>query len=245
MSVELKCVVIDDEPLACELINGYVMRTPGLKLAGAFGSASSALSHIMAGQYDIVFLDINMPGLNGIEFGKMIPDSTRIIYITAYDKYAIEGYKVNALDYLLKPVSYEEFMRAVSKAFEWKRLRMAYYSGTDSNTVSDVCSDTIMVKSDYRLVQITLADIQYVEVKGDKVIFYREGLPELSTQMSLKEIEDILSPGRFMKVHRSYIVNLDKVKLVERSRIVFGKIYIPVSDTHKEEFMRRLNVASK
>lgn len=243
--LEIKCAIIDDEPLALGLIKDYVERTPSLILAGVFSSASEALPSIMSGDYDLVFLDINMPGLTGIELGKMIPSGTRIIYITAYDRYAIDGYKVNALDYLLKPVNYPEFMGAVSKAFEWKRLSSAFSSESSISKRSDSAPVSIMVKSDYRLVQLILSDILYVEVRGDKLIFNREGDSPLSTQMSLKEIEDVLPPDKFIKVHRSFIVNLDKVKIVERSRIVFGKTYIPVSDTHKVEFMRRLNIASK
>lgn len=239
MSKTLKCIVIDDEPLARELIKSYVEKTPDLTLEGCFESAADAVKDVVAGKADVIFLDINMPLLNGIEFAGLIPADTSIIYITAYEQYALQGFRVNALDYLLKPVSYPEFMKAVGKALMWHAMREAYQSDI-SDTQSASSPGMLTVKADYRLVQMRLDSIKYVEVQKDRVIFYRTDGDPVSSLMSMKEIEEILPQDRFMRVHRSFIVNLNRVEVVERSRIVFGKVFIPISDAKKDEFIARI-----
>lgn len=239
MSKTLKCIVIDDEPLARELIKSYVEKTPDLTLEGCFESAADAVKDVVAGKADVIFLDINMPLLNGIEFAELIPADTSIIYITAYEQYALQGFRVNALDYLLKPVSYPEFMKAVGKALMWHAMREAYQSGL-GDTQSASSPGMLTVKADYRLVQMRLDSIKYVEVQKDRVIFYRTDGDPVSSLMSMKEIEEILPQDRFMRVHRSFIVNLNRVEVVERSRIVFGKVFIPISDAKKDEFIARI-----
>lgn len=234
METTLKCIIIDDEPLARELIKSYVDKTPVLELEGAFESAADAMKCVMAGDIDVIFLDINMPMLNGIEFASVIPPSARIIYVTAYEQYALQGFKVNALDYLLKPVSYPEFLKAVGKAVEWHTMRRAATRENKTHT------GMITVKADHRLVQMRTDSIRYIEVQKDRVIFYRtEGEP-VSSLMSMKEIEEQLPDDVFMRIHRSFIVNLRNVEIVERGRVVFGKTYIPISDSRREEFLGRL-----
>lgn len=234
MDKNLKCVIIDDEPLARELIKNYVCKTPCLTLEGCFESAAEAVKTVLGGEIDIVFLDINMPMLNGIEFASLIPSQTRIIYITAYEQYALQGFKVNALDYLLKPVSYQEFVKAIGKAVEWQAMRHAYESNTKA------FPEMLTVKADYRLVQMKLDSIKYIEVQRDRVIFYRSEGDPVSSLMTLRDLEEVLPSDRFMRVHRSFIVNLNQIEVVERNRIVFGKTYIPVSETKKDEFLARL-----
>lgn len=234
METTLRCIIIDDEPLARELIKSYVDKTPVLELEGAFESAADAMKCVMGGHIDVIFLDINMPMLNGIEFASVIPPSARIIYVTAYEQYALQGFKVNALDYLLKPVSYPEFLKAVGKAVEWHTMRRA---ATRENKTQP---GMITVKADHRLVQMRTDSIRYIEVQKDRVIFYRtEGEP-VSSLMSMKEIEEQLPDDVFMRIHRSFIVNLRNVEIVERGRVVFGKTYIPISDSRREEFLARL-----
>lgn len=234
METTLKCIIIDDEPLARELIKSYVGKTPVLELEGAFESAADAMKCVMGGDIDVIFLDINMPMLNGIEFASVIPPSARIIYVTAYEQYALQGFKVNALDYLLKPVSYPEFLKAVGKAVEWHTMRRAATRENKTHT------GMITVKADHRLVQMRTDSIRYIEVQKDRVIFYRtEGEP-VSSLMSMKEIEEQLPDDVFMRIHRSFIVNLRNVEIVERGRVVFGKTYIPISDSRREEFLGRL-----
>lgn len=234
MTRPLNCIIIDDEPLARQLLKSYVDKTPSLSLAGSFGSASEAMKCVMEGNADIVFLDINMPLLNGIEFASIIPQTTRIIFVTAYEQYALQGFRVNALDYLLKPVSYADFMRSVGKAIEW--FSMVETSASAARPLSG----TIAVKADYKVIQMDLDSIMYIEVRKDRVIFNRSQGQPVSSLMSMKELEERLPADRFMRVHRSFIVNLRKVEVVERGRIVFGKDYIPISDNRRDEFFARL-----
>ncbi|MDE6717582.1 MAG: LytTR family DNA-binding domain-containing protein [Muribaculaceae bacterium] len=242
MERPLKCIVIDDEPLACELIKGYVERTSGLTLSGVYESAADAVKTVMSEEIDLVFLDINMPLLNGIEFAQVIPKRTRIVYVTAYDSYALDGFRANALDYLLKPVSYAEFLNAAGKAMEWFSMRESYEIGKERPSPGE---GTLTIRADHRLVQIKTDAILYIEVRKDRLIFYRNTGETLSAVMSMRDIEELLPPSRFMRVHRSFIVNLRNVEVVERNRIVFGNIYIPISDSKREEFMRRVGASGQ
>lgn len=226
----LKCCVVDDEPLAAELIADYIRKTPFMELSGVYASAQDAVKSILSDGIDIVFLDIQMPQLNGMEFAKIIPPATRIIFTTAYREYAMEGWRVDALDYLLKPVSYEEFAEAANKALRWFDLiRSADERSVDSNY--------IMVKSDYKIVQICLDDILYIEGLKDYVrIYVADGRRSVMTLMSMRALEQRLPSERFMRVHRSYIVNTERITVIERNRIVFGDAYIPVSGSYRQAF---------
>lgn len=239
MSMEnrLKCIVVDDEPLARELLKTYVEKTPTLELLGCYESASDAIKIVLEGKADLIFLDINMPLLNGIEFAALVPSTTRIIFVTAYDSYALQGFKVNALDYLLKPVSYSDFLKSVSRALEWKSMRVAYSSG-QKQELSLPRMITIKVKN--QLVQMRLDSIEYIEAQNDRVIVFRKNSEPLPSLMTLKEIEDLLPADTFMRVHRSFIVNIPMVEIVERNRIVFGKTYVPISENKRDEFLSRL-----
>lgn len=233
MPLPIRCIVIDDEPLARELIKSYVELSPSLTLSGTYESAADAIMTIKSGDIDLIFLDINMPMLNGIDLAPLVPQTTRIIFVTAYEKYALQGFKVNALDYLLKPVSFSEFSKAVARAVEWVTMR----DSCRQNLHGPITH--ITVKAEYRLVRIPLDKILYIEARNDRVIFYRKDEDEISSLMSMKEVEDLLPADRFMRVHRSFIVNIPNIEIVERQRIVFGKTYIPVSESKKEEFFNR------
>ena len=228
--ITLNCVVVDDEPLAADLIASYINKTPFMRLEGSYGSAQEAVKPIMGGEVDVVFLDIMMPQLNGMEFAKIIPPTTRIVFTTAYDRYAVDGFKVNALDYLLKPVSYEEFATAANRALQWAQQR-------ERLERADLSREHIIVKSEYKLIQIAVDDILYIEGLKDYVRIYVEGQERsVMTLMSMKVIEHHLPESRFMRVHRSYIVNKSKIKVIERNRIVMGRNYIPVSESYKQQF---------
>jgi DNA-binding LytR/AlgR family response regulator len=234
----LKCCVIDDEPLACQLIASYVEKTPFLTLAGSFNSAQDAVKTILNENIDLVFLDIQMPQLNGMEFAKIIPDTCRIIFTTAYSNYAVEGFKVNALDYLLKPISYDEFLIAANKALKWAEQRRGL--GTDSSLASH-----IIVKSEYRLVQIPIDEIRFIEGLKDYVKIYTDSDDRsIMTLMSMKALEKALPSDKFMRVHRSFIVNTTKIRTIERNRIIFGKHFIPISDTYKQAFIDYISAHS-
>ena len=231
----LRCCIIDDEPLAQELIKSYVDQTPFLELVDTFPSASLAVKTIIESNIDVVFLDIQMSELNGIEFARVIPPSCKIVFITAFEQYAIDGFKANALDYLLKPVSYPEFLRAANRALEWFELVDKSKSNNDNN-------DYIIVKSEYKLIQIAIPNILYIEGLKDYVKIYLEDSDKcVMSLMSLKTLEASLPQDRFMRVHRSFIVQTSKIKVIERNRIVFGKQYIPVSDSYKDIFNEYIN----
>ena len=232
----LRCCIIDDEPLAQELIKSYVIKTPFLELVNTFSSASMAVKTILEEHIDIIFLDIQMSELNGIEFAKVIPSSCRIIFITAFEQYALEGFKANALDYLLKPVSYTEFLNTANKALQWYEM----LNGAKLPTPSE---DHIIVKSEYKLIQIAISNILYIEGLKDYVKIYLddEQNTRIMSLMSLKNLEAKLPQDRFIRVHRSFIVQTAKIKVIERNRIVFGKQYIPISDTYKDSFNSYIN----
>ena len=227
---KLRCCVIDDEPLALELIKSYVEKTPFLEFVDAFSSASLAVKTIIESNIDLLFLDIQMAELNGIEFARVVPARCRIVFITAFPQYAVEGFRANALDYLLKPVSYTEFLEAANKAMMWFKLV------ENSENVGNE-QKHIIVKSEYKLLQIPIDDITYIEGLKDYVRIFLDNGTSVMSVMSLRTMELGLPSSRFMRVHRSFIVQTSKIKVIERNRIVFGKQYIPISDTYKSEFM--------
>lgn len=231
----INCLIVDDEPLALDLLESYVKKTPFLNLSGRCNNAIAAMDTIRGGGIDLLFLDIQMPELNGLELSKMIGEKPKVIFTTAFQQYALEGFKVNALDYLLKPISYQEFLQAANKAANWFDLVRSHHPGETSN-------DSIFVKTEYKLVQIFLRQILYVEGLKDYVKIYLENTHEpILSLMSMKTVEERLPVGKFMRVHRSFIVQLDKIKTIERNRIVFGKTYIPISDSYKDQFAEFLN----
>lgn len=235
----IRCAVIDDEPLALGLMASYVKKTPFLELVGQYSSAVQAMDELTNQPVDLLFLDIQMPELNGLDFSRMVPPQTRIVFTTAFDQYAIDGYRVNALDYLLKPISYPNFLQAAQKAQEWFKLVEQGQQGKEEEVQS------IFVKSEYKQVQVMLDDILYIEGLKDYIKIYEEGQDKpLLSLMSMKAMEEMLPASRFMRVHRSYIVQKSKIRVVEHNRIIFGKTYIPVGDSYKEEFQTFLNERS-
>ena len=236
----LSCIIIDDEPLALGLMETYVKKTPFLNLVGKFENAIDAISTLENDPPQILFLDIQMPELNGLELSKIIKDKTKIVFTTAFQQYALDGFKVNALDYLLKPISYADFLQAANKALQW--YEMASNKEEKEVEKKEEQKRSIFVKSDYKLIQIDLDKITHIEGLKDYVKIFVEGetYPILSL-MSMKSLEEMLPKDRFIRVHRSYIVQPKKIKTIERNRIVFGKEYIPISDSYKEAFQEFLN----
>lgn len=222
----LNCIVIDDEPLAAELIAGYARKTPFLRLTGVYNSAISAMKDIRETPADIIFLDIQMPELSGAEFAKILPKETKIIFTTAFCQYAIEGYKVNAIDYLLKPFSYADFLAAANKALDW-------FTAT-RRPETDGDGRILMVKSDYKLLRISLDDILYIEGQKDYVRIYLAGGEKIMSLQNMKNLEDRLPYPEFIRTHRSYIVHMSRIDAIDHNRIVFGSTYIPISDSYKD-----------
>ena len=228
--MKLSCAIIDDEPLAVELMESYVRKTPFLELQGSFGSGVAAFGMLRDRPVDLLFCDIQMPGLNGVEVSRMLPADTRVIFTTAFSRYAVEGFRVNAVDYLLKPISYADFLAAAQKALEWFELKRRAGAPAD-----DLRS--IFVKTEYRLRQIELERILYIEGLKDYVKIHVEDEPHpVLSLMSLKSLEEQLPADRFIRVHRSYIVQPAKIRTIERNSIVFGRERIPISENYRQAF---------
>ena len=228
----ISCAIIDDEPLAAGLLESYARKTPYLQLVGTYNSAILAMKDLRDNPVQLLFLDIQMPELSGVEFAKILPKDTRVIFTTAFPQYAVEGYKVNALDYLLKPISYEDFLKSTDKALEWFSIiqRQDAYR-----------RDRFMfVKTDYKLQRVNLDDILFIEGLKDYVRFYFESGEKIVSLLSMKRLEDYLPYPEFMRTHRSYIVHMPKVHTIDRLRIVFGDQYIPISDNYKDDVMAYL-----
>lgn len=229
-------IAIDDEPLALQLVTGYIERTPGLKLIGKFDNPIDATDFIANNIVDLIFVDIQMPDLSGIEFTRLMEKGPKVIFTTAYEKYALEGYKLEIVDYLLKPFSYEEFLTAVRKVQKLLALEKKSLTRVETN------SEFLFLKSDYKIKRINFNDILYIEGLKDYVKVYTQNDPKpVLSLTSLKLLESKLPDDKFMRVHRSFIVNLGKIDTIERSRIIFGKEYIPVSDQYKEKFQEFLD----
>ena len=232
----IKVVAIDDEPLALQLVNGYIEKTPFLELAGSFENPVDAVVFIKSSDVDLVLLDIQMPDLTGTELARVISGGPKVIFTTAYEKYALEGFRLDAVDYLLKPFSYAEFLKAVQKAQKFIELE------TKQLPSLEVKNDFLFIKSEYKIRRINFSEINYIEGLRDyvKIFLAEEKKPVLSLS-TLKALESRLPGDRFMRVHRSFIVSLEKVKVIDRNRIVFGEVRIPVTDQYKENFQRFLN----
>lgn len=230
--MKLSCFIIDDEPLALGLLETYVKRTDFLVLEGKYTSALAAVEDIYTQRPNLVFLDIQMADLNGLEFAKSISPETRIIFTTAFEQYALESYRLNALDYLLKPFSYADFLRAATKALQWYELKHKA-----EETGGDVVKDSVFIKVDYKLVRLEIRRILYIEGFKDYIrIYLEDDSRPLMTHMTLKAFEAMLPSDKFMRVHKSFIVHTDKIKEVEKNKIIFGKIRIPVSDSYRDLF---------
>ncbi len=229
----INCLVIDDEPLALKQMAGYVEKTPFLNLCESFLSALDALKYLQNKSVDLIFVDIQMPDLSGMDFVKTLDPKPMIVFTTAYSEYAVEGFKVDALDYLLKPIAYAGFLKAATKAKN-------YFNALHQDTLSHD-QDHLFVKSEYRVIRVNFSDIQYIEGMREYVRIHLLNDKPIMTLLSMKSLEEQLPSDQFMRVHRSYIVNLSQIKIIERSRIVFGDVYIPVGEQYKEVFQGYLD----
>ena len=233
----MRTVVIDDEPLALQLVTGYIKKTSFLEFCGAFDNPLSAIDFFNDEPVDLLFLDIQMPDLTGIEFARVIKNGPKIVFTTAFEKYALEGFKLDAVDYLLKPFAYDEFLVAAQKA-----KKMFDLENKAETAKIETNSEFLFLKSEYKIRRINFNDIIYIEGLKDyvKVFLQNDPKPILSLN-SMKTIEAKLPAERFMRVHRSFIVNLEKIHTIERFRIVFNNERIPISDPYKEKFQEFLD----
>lgn len=230
-SAPIRCLIADDEPLALELLASYVRRMPELNLSGAYTDPLQAREAILRGDADVAFLDIQMPGVTGMELARNARDAgVKVIFVTAYREFAVEGFRVNALDYLLKPASFDEFKEAVQRAVN--------ALGSETSSMPDAA---ITVRSDYRQVRINVADIIYVEGLKDYVkIYTADRQRPILTQMSLKAVESSLPAADFVRIHRSYIISVSRVKSFDRSNVLIEGTSVPIGDTYRAAFMERM-----
>lgn len=226
---KIRCIVVDDEPLAVEMLAGYILKTPSLELAGTYTDPVKALSAIAQQKPELVFLDIQMPDLNGLELSRLLPSESRVIFTTAFKQYAFESYEVEALDYLLKPIRYQKFLEAAAKAERHLSMRNA---GSESD---DNKSFFIKTEGEYR--KIGFDDILYISGMKDYVVIHLDSAKgAVITHLTMKGIEEMLPSDRFMRVHRSHIVALSKITSVDAYGDLFlGEVAVPVSETYRKE----------
>tara|TARA_R110001583_G_scaffold32280_2_gene110414 strand:+ start:1599 stop:2306 length:708 start_codon:yes stop_codon:yes gene_type:complete len=233
----MKCLIIDDEPLAIELLEDFVSKTPFLELASSCSNAIEAMSIIKEIKIDLIFTDIEMPDFSGIEFVKSLDVKPLIIFTTAYSHYAVEGFNLNAVDYLVKPIPFHRFFTAVNRA---KELHLLINEDSNPNLVQPAPTDFIFVKSEYDNIKINLNDIKYIEGLKDYIKIFSTSHKPILTLSSFKKIEEKLSGNSFVRVHRSYIVSLKHIHSVQRNRILIDQIRIPIGQNYKDEFIKRI-----
>jgi DNA-binding LytR/AlgR family response regulator len=229
-------MAIDDEPLALQQIVTYINKVPFLELAAQCQSALEARQFLEQDTVDAIFCDINMPDLNGMDFIKSLVTPPMVVFTTAYAEYAVEGFKVNAVDYLLKPFGLQDFQRAAN------RLKERSLPPTPPQKEEDASDDTIFLKTEYRIVKVSISDIRYVEAMSEYLKVYLESEPKpIITLLSMKKMEERL-PDYFMRIHRSYIINLTKILEVNKNRVIMdAETYLPIGDMYKEAFQAYLD----
>ncbi|NJC25812.1 LytR/AlgR family response regulator transcription factor [Neolewinella antarctica] len=226
----LHCLIVDDEPLARQLLTAYVEQLAGLTLAGAYENPIEALHFLREGRVNLIFLDIQMEQLDGLQFAQIVGDTVPIVFTTAFDEYALEGYNLNVVDYLLKPISYERFGRAVQKVV----------AGPVSQGVTEasLANAYLFIKSGHQHQRVNLDDIRYLSGNGDYVTLHLAGGKKLLTLENLGSFANRLHPPRFCRIHRSHVIAMDKIEFIERNRVVLDGVYLPVSQTYHDEFWR-------
>jgi DNA-binding LytR/AlgR family response regulator len=233
----MNCIAIDDEALALELIEDNIRKVPFLHLVKTCRSAFEAIELMKEETIDLIFLDIQMPEINGIKFLKSISQKPMVIFTTAYDKYAIEGYELDVIDYLLKPIPFDRFLKAVNKAYDLYYLKSYSSHSTTDRQFPGKLPDFIFVKADYSMVKINFDDILYIEGLKDYIKIYAGGRP-IITLTSLKSIEEKLPSDQFIRVHRSFIISLSKIKSVQKSVVKIGEKEIPIGDSFRDPFLQ-------
>lgn len=230
----IDCLAIDDEPLALKQLESYIKKVPFLELKGACPSATRALEYINSEPVDAIFLDINMPDLNGMEFAKQLVAPPLIVFTTAYSEYAIDSYKVQAVDYLLKPFGFDDFLRAVNK------LKEQYdYRHSEINSIAGPDKDNaIFLKTDYKVVRVSLSQITYIEGMSEYLKIHTDGEKQpIVALLSFKKIEDRLPAGRFMRIHKSFLINLDEIKEVAKGHVLMmNDVSLPIGDSYRDAF---------
>jgi two-component system, LytTR family, response regulator len=227
----MRCIIVDDEPLAHEILSDYISKNNSLELVNSYTNPIEAFSSIERDKIELIFLDVQMPELTGIQFLKLLGDKCKVILTTAYPEYALDGYEHNVVDYLLKPISFERFQKACVKLM----------SNTNNASIEEerIELDHLFVKTEHKIIRIDLSSILYIEGLKDYISIYT-ATERILTLMNMKKVEELLPTKRFIRVHKSYIVSLEKIDSIEKNRIYIAEQGIPIGDTYKEEFYIRL-----
>ncbi|MFV8343504.1 LytR/AlgR family response regulator transcription factor [Flavobacterium sp. XS2P39] len=228
----MKCIAIDDEPLALELISGYIQKTPFLEFVAGFTNPFNAMNFLLKNPIDLVFIDINMPELSGIELLKALPVLPNIIFTTAYSEYGAESYEFNAVDYLLKPVKYDRFLKGVNKAVDLFSVKK---EELEIPFIKEPHSQSVLIKSGSKTFKIATDDIFYIEAAGNYMLFYTQK-GKIMTLLPMNEILKMLPSNMFVRIHKSYIVSLKQIEIIEKSVVVINKTRIPIGITYREHF---------
>ena len=232
----MRVVAVDDEPLALALLEDNIRQIPSLRLLASCSSAMEALSVLREQEVDLIFLDIQMPGLTGLQFLQSLAERPMIILITAYEKYALEGFNLDVIDYLVKPVSFERFLKACNKAQDFFRLRQNAFAGEQ---------DYFFVNAEYGLIKIVIPDILLIEGLKDYLkIHMADGKP-LVIRMSLKSIEEKLPAHKFFRIHKSYIVSLSRITSIRKNSVFLGRQELPLSDHYKDDLLRMVDPGNR
>ena len=228
----MNCIIVDDEPLAREGIQLLIRKTAGLTLLESFGGALSASQFLSENEVDLIFLDIQMPGLNGIDFAKTVPPKTLVIFTTAYAEYALDSYEVEAIDYLVKPVQKGRFQKAVGKALAYHKLLATDHSG---NNIETVAGDYFFVKADRKIIKIQFGDILFIEGLKDYVVLHT-GEQKIMTAMNIKTIHDQLPQNVFVRISKSYIINVQQITSIDNNAVFIQKYEIPIGNAYRNYF---------
>jgi DNA-binding LytR/AlgR family response regulator len=232
----LNCIAVDDETLALDLIEDNIQKVPFLNLVKRCKNPFEAIEILQKEDIDLIFLDIQMPGITGVQFLQSLTNSPMVIFVTAYQQYALEGFNLNVIDYLLKPIDFERFLKAVNKASELHNLK---HKSLVNESFTESKNNTIFVNADYSLVKIKTDEITYVEGLKDYVkIHLNSSNRPIVTRMTMKSVEEKLPSAEFFRVHKSFIVSLDKIESIRNLKIKIGNAQIPVSESYSEEFFK-------
>jgi two-component system, LytTR family, response regulator len=232
--MELTCIAIDDEPLALEIITAYIEKVSFLKLLKTFDNAIDSIDFINNNRVDLMFLDIQMESLSGIQLIHSLKERPAVIFTTAYDRYAVEGFELDAADYLLKPISFQRFVKSVDKVYN-KIISARNIQDSQEQQGKETTGDFIFVKTENRLQKVALSDILFIEGQGDYLKIVTAAV-RIMTLQNFRKFEETLPSGNFIRVHKSYLVALNKIESISRNRIKIGNNLIPVSDTYKDAF---------
>jgi len=236
--MKIKCVIIDDEPIAREIIREYISKLNEFEIIAEFKKATEAISFLNENKTDLLFLDINMPEINGINFARSLSNPPAIIFTTAYREYAAEGFELQAVDYLVKPIPFDRFLKAVNHFF---KLHGKSVDMTTSEISESPVEEFILLKDSKKTHKVFLSDIKYIESDGDYIRFYLQN-KKIMVRGSLSSMEDMLPPSLFLRIHNSYMINLKKVNALTLYSVEIDGIELPISRSHKEKVLKILNI---